>query len=270
MRTAIFTLALLLSPTIAQQCYFPDGSPSSDVPCNGTAAQSACCASTAYCLSNGLCLSDAIPSRGSCTDKSWASGSCAQYCQDSNPSGGYALMSCTNTTFTCGFYPDNCATLSSTFSIDNAGGIVLRDYQLANAIQAAGTSNGPLASATASSTAAPSNDDESHDKKYSATSMIILGVVMAVVFLLIIAALLFLLLRERKLRLQAQAQMEKDDHQLLQQPTFTAQHTKPAYAHHGTPTYYPEPAREMYSPQAPVRVELDTSRVNELDSSNAK
>ena len=185
MRSASLPIALLVSMTMAQQCYFPDGSPSKDVPCNGSATHSACCTSTAYCLSNGLCLNDVIPSRGSCTDKTWASGSCAQYCQKSNLSGGYALMSCSSTTFTCGFYPDNCGTSSSTFTIENAGGIILRDYQLANAMQAADVSNGPVASAIASSTSVPSSDDESHNKKYSTTSMVILGVVIAVVLLLV-------------------------------------------------------------------------------------
>jgi hypothetical protein len=138
------TVLIMLLTTVvsAQQCYTPDGSASTDVPCNSSAPFSACCTSTGYCLSNGLCIDSGIISRGSCTDKTWKSGSCAPYRQDSNPSGGCARMSCTNTTFTCGFYPDNCAVSSDLLTIENAGSIVLRDYQLTSAMLAADVNEG--------------------------------------------------------------------------------------------------------------------------------
>ena len=72
----------------AQTCYFPDGSQSyRDTPCGPSSANqaSACCAYLDVCLNNGLCLSQGgseVVSRGSCTDGSWQSGDCPQYCQD--------------------------------------------------------------------------------------------------------------------------------------------------------------------------------------------
>ena len=75
----------------AQTCYYPDGSLSSrDAPChspsNGDGA-SACCGYPDICLDNGLCLAQQgseMISRGSCTDESWQSPECSQYCNDGN------------------------------------------------------------------------------------------------------------------------------------------------------------------------------------------
>ena len=72
----------------AQICYFPDGSVSPlDTRCHSLSVgdgASACCASSDICLSNGLCLqSDAeVVSRSSCTDRTWQSPDCSQYCND--------------------------------------------------------------------------------------------------------------------------------------------------------------------------------------------
>ena len=72
----------------AQTCYYPDGSVSHrDTPCRvlpyGQA--SPCCGATDICLDNDYCLAQSGPevvTRGSCTDSSWQSGECPQYCQD--------------------------------------------------------------------------------------------------------------------------------------------------------------------------------------------
>ncbi len=73
----------------AQTCYYPDGSVSSrDTPCHSPSVgdgASACCGYPDICLSNGLCLSQwgaEVVSRGSCTDESWQSPECSQYCYD--------------------------------------------------------------------------------------------------------------------------------------------------------------------------------------------
>ena len=73
------------------KCYFPDGSiATGDTPCNSVAASnsvSACCGYSDICLDNALCLmqhnSPGIV-RGSCTDETWQSHECAQYCTDGN------------------------------------------------------------------------------------------------------------------------------------------------------------------------------------------
>ncbi|KAM0801885.1 hypothetical protein BDR22DRAFT_845558 [Usnea florida] len=71
------------------KCYYPDGSmANSDTPCNSAATIStfsACCDQSDICLDNGLCLMQHISpriSRGSCTDPSWRSPECAQFCSD--------------------------------------------------------------------------------------------------------------------------------------------------------------------------------------------
>lgn len=73
----------------AQTCYYPDGSVSShDTPCHSLLIgdeASACCGYLDVCLDNGLCLAQAgaeLVSRGSCTDQTWQSPECSQYCSD--------------------------------------------------------------------------------------------------------------------------------------------------------------------------------------------
>ena len=81
------------------KCYYPDGSISTgDIPCNSAAAGnsvSACCGQSDICLDNGLCFvqeSSPTVARGSCTDETWQSLQCAQYCSDGNcPCFGKAL-----------------------------------------------------------------------------------------------------------------------------------------------------------------------------------
>ena len=73
----------------AQTCYFPDGSEAtSDTPCRSALigdGPSACCNSLDACLDNHLCLEQLggpMISRGSCTDETWQSPECSQYCAD--------------------------------------------------------------------------------------------------------------------------------------------------------------------------------------------
>lgn len=75
----------------AQTCYYPDGSVSShDTPCHSISTgdgASACCGYSDICLDNGLCLAQSgaeITSRGSCTDETWQSPQCSQFCEDGN------------------------------------------------------------------------------------------------------------------------------------------------------------------------------------------
>ena len=75
----------------AQTCYFPDGTVApGDTPCHSPSlgvGSSACCAEFHICLNNNLCLhTDGAEMivRGSCTDETWRSPECAQYCSDGN------------------------------------------------------------------------------------------------------------------------------------------------------------------------------------------
>ena len=68
----------------AHQCFWPDGTVSVDqVPCSD-GDFSSCCNKGDLCLDNGLCsniVSEPITlSRGACTDPTWQSPNCPQYC----------------------------------------------------------------------------------------------------------------------------------------------------------------------------------------------
>lgn len=83
----------------AQTCYYPDGSVSShDTPCHSISTgdgASACCGYSDICLDNGLCLAQSgaeITSRGGCTDETWQSPQCSQFCEDVNRSGGATVQ----------------------------------------------------------------------------------------------------------------------------------------------------------------------------------
>ncbi|KAI9924829.1 hypothetical protein ASPWEDRAFT_183462 [Aspergillus wentii DTO 134E9] len=86
---------LTFTLTSAQQCYFPDGTKSNDVPCSSD-KYTHCCSANDICLTNGLCYSVShqpfVLSRASCTDQNWGS-SCPQYCYGSqdNTDGGCTI-----------------------------------------------------------------------------------------------------------------------------------------------------------------------------------
>lgn len=90
-------------------CYIPDGSVApQDTACRNDNDAAACCGQGYACLSNGICMStgDEIQKdgastfvRGSCTDQSWRSNSCPQFCI--NPeydllAGGEGVGKCPN------------------------------------------------------------------------------------------------------------------------------------------------------------------------------
>ena len=84
--TFVFWQGFRASTALAQKCYVPNGEEvSDDTPCNPTSSDqaSACCSRYDTCLSNGLCLeADMTLNRGSCTDRTWKSKGCAQWCSD--------------------------------------------------------------------------------------------------------------------------------------------------------------------------------------------
>lgn len=89
---------LFLPRTIFAQdtrsCNFPDGTPSrNDTPCTSGNGEAVCCGQGFACLEDGVCqvTSFAFQSnpdlntginyyRGSCTDQSWSSPDCPQFC----------------------------------------------------------------------------------------------------------------------------------------------------------------------------------------------
>ncbi|GJC80804.1 hypothetical protein ColLi_03642 [Colletotrichum liriopes] len=84
---AVVGVSALLQLAAAQRlCYYPNGEPSSDVPCEISAPVSMCCTSADVCLPDGLCrLDDTAQNRrvssahgSTCTDPSWTSDACVQ------------------------------------------------------------------------------------------------------------------------------------------------------------------------------------------------
>ncbi|QKX53207.1 uncharacterized protein TRUGW13939_00283 [Talaromyces rugulosus] len=82
----LFPLLVLGATHVSAICYNPDGSTTSqDVPCS-LSHQSNCCHPGWACLSNKLCQNPNAPNdtvayvRGSCTDKTWRSGNCPNFC----------------------------------------------------------------------------------------------------------------------------------------------------------------------------------------------
>jgi hypothetical protein len=95
-----------------RKCYYPDNTlASSDSDCNSGEEVSVCCGKGYVCLSNGVCQIDPSTTgenakfrgtiwRGSCTDQSWSSSRCPNYCtglsatEAGNPSSGQQLGKC--------------------------------------------------------------------------------------------------------------------------------------------------------------------------------
>ncbi|KAB5547142.1 hypothetical protein GE09DRAFT_1130082 [Coniochaeta sp. 2T2.1] len=88
----VTALVLFLTslPFTSAICYYPNGDASpQDLPCNDDTDHSTCCGPGYACLSNNICvptgLEKQIPNaakfvRGSCTDKTWRSGNCPNFC----------------------------------------------------------------------------------------------------------------------------------------------------------------------------------------------
>ncbi|MCJ1369197.1 hypothetical protein MMC20_000406 [Loxospora ochrophaea] len=81
--------SLFFSHAVADECYFPSGDEAGgNVPCYPDLPESPCCAVGWACLENDLCSSTAnvsslavgTPARGSCTDPSFSSTECPQFC----------------------------------------------------------------------------------------------------------------------------------------------------------------------------------------------
>jgi hypothetical protein len=66
-----------------KKCYYPGFEAPGDHPCDPDAEESVCCGTGggSMCLTNNACVRPGHDmARGSCTDKSWKSGACPQFC----------------------------------------------------------------------------------------------------------------------------------------------------------------------------------------------
>jgi hypothetical protein len=86
----VLILAPVLMERASADCYYPDGSNATDYtyePCKSGTGFSSCCipGEGDLCLSDGLCYysSGSYPFRGACTDPTFKSKECPQYCTGS-------------------------------------------------------------------------------------------------------------------------------------------------------------------------------------------
>lgn len=78
-------LFLTHSTLIKSTCYFPDGTPSEDIPCYTNSSVDYCCGKDSLCFENKVCLNNiGTFARGSCTDKAWNSPTCPVFCISGN------------------------------------------------------------------------------------------------------------------------------------------------------------------------------------------
>ncbi|KAK3068754.1 hypothetical protein LTR53_013417 [Teratosphaeriaceae sp. CCFEE 6253] len=124
---ALAPLLLLRARAQDAPCYWPDHSPAlNQTPCHALAAVSWCCFATDACLSNGLCLQQSAVwtnrvGRGACTDSTWSSAACPQYCADVTPDGSTTVFLAYDTpsgAFCCG---ENYDAVSSECAIATKG-----------------------------------------------------------------------------------------------------------------------------------------------------
>jgi hypothetical protein len=86
-----------LADTGVPLCYYPDGGTAKgDYACNLTAEHSFCCAVGYNCLDNKICVAvgNSNWNRGSCTDKTWNSPECPQFCTNFLPNKGSVVIDC--------------------------------------------------------------------------------------------------------------------------------------------------------------------------------
>ncbi|TFB01213.1 hypothetical protein CCMA1212_006964 [Trichoderma ghanense] len=237
--TSMFVQLLVPCSAVIKQCYYPDGSPSSDFPCNPNAKESACCGSGlgSTCLNNRLCQSNnGNIIRGSCSDKDWSSPECAPFCLSAD-AGGTDLISCSNVTnadnsFCCDHTSGCCdsgagrfnvlpkeAQVWATWNVEASSYRVVGTVYTGNPTstsRAPTTTQPTTAAITTTSRAAPTNtsandSDQSSGLSNGAKIGIGVGVGVGVVLLAAIAFLVWKLRQRKASSATAQAPMQELD-----------------------------------------------------------
>jgi hypothetical protein len=151
--------SVYLSTIMDQTCYWPDATivDHNYIPCTNTTTTGTytpCCIVGDYCFSNGLCLGTGSMTtyRGSCTDRSWASPDCPQYCLELCAGSGCGVWPCDgNGHFGC--VKEDCGTEQQ---IVVPAGTILLNAALSSAIAITQTS-----ATTSSSEATPTHSTTS-------------------------------------------------------------------------------------------------------------
>ncbi|OJD29589.1 uncharacterized protein BKCO1_7700036 [Diplodia corticola] len=153
-------------------CYYPDGTvATNDYACRLDTAESFCCTTNVSCLDNKIC--DVLNptqyrfNRGTCTDKTWTSAACPQFCQAKVPDYGCGIIRCPDAagkvccdtdhkdaTATC------CQDPSNLFDLGGAwDSFRIIDTSAASSTKSLSSSTSTSAIATGFETPAPANGD---------------------------------------------------------------------------------------------------------------
>lgn len=209
-RFLVAAVPLFQFVSVEAACYYPNGDLNpDDVPCNSSADASVCCGRGWTCLSNGVCMLGQDSSVGSisrigstyrtsCTDRSWNSTACPDFCRASPWNLGVyqAVSSCGQHSWCCQSESVNaayCCTQNKKFNLsdvqENALQVPLTSSSLPNPA-ATGKSSGNL------SAAADPSSSSSVSSFHSKLQTIALGIGLGVPFGLTLIACLFFLVRK--------------------------------------------------------------------------
>ncbi|TKA82259.1 hypothetical protein B0A55_01698 [Friedmanniomyces simplex] len=219
----------------AQTCYWPDGTQTETnwTPCDASKSVTSCCDAADLCLNNGYCFSQAgngngFPNRlvrGACTDKSWKSGSCPQYCSDISTGGQQTIALVqdeANGYFCCGFGTlffdgSNCTTgtrgSTTPFSLDPEIAIFNRSdgsTAFSTCAVAAGATN--VLTSTVTSTVSVTATTASASGSSNPTSVVAVGAGVAIplgVLLVAVAGIAIILWRRNKKLVQQLEEKER-------------------------------------------------------------
>ncbi|KAF2263884.1 hypothetical protein CC78DRAFT_262699 [Lojkania enalia] len=157
----LLSTCLFSRPTIAANstCYYPSGLENKGSPCDSDSEISSCCGPGFVCLSNGLCLPGPELKqeyryefyRSGCTDASWNSTQCPQYCIGFgfNLNRGEGIQTCGNDQYCCNQNYDCCSRLEDIFILPAANVVTTIPYGTAASTRS--TTDPPLSSASSPS-----------------------------------------------------------------------------------------------------------------------
>ncbi|KAK8207554.1 hypothetical protein IWZ01DRAFT_370465 [Phyllosticta capitalensis] len=188
------------------RCYYPNGDiATNDYACYLNTTESFCCTQNVKCLDNKICDSiDPVHyryNRGTCTDKTWTSDACPNFCVGQSADYGSGVVKCPGTSQVCCDNGNNDSNATCCFddslfnlpgdwdafrTINGTASTAVLDIQASTSISTTST--------TASATSSPQNDSEGVGAGTIAGAAI--GGV-AGISVLILAALLYLRRRKR-------------------------------------------------------------------------
>ncbi|KAF2738564.1 hypothetical protein EJ04DRAFT_509453 [Polyplosphaeria fusca] len=256
-------------------CYYPNGAENRGLPCNSNATVSACCGPGFICLSNGLCSPGPETQRNyrydfyrsGCTDQSWNSTKCPQFClaPEDSLDAGEGLSDCGNNEFCCARSSDCCSERTNIFTLGAFSTATTISYLSTSTQPSSASSTSTTASAT-SAVASNNNDDNKGNKIAIGVGV---GVGIGVGGGLLVFAVLLVLRRRRKkqkpakdrsIEMEADEQPPNDDskesYKFQQEPGEVAEFPDNSRAHipKEPQELAPQDRYELASPQHPGKL----------------